>query len=87
VRGRGGTEQVPGGFGVGFMYFYAGEKQAWDSFFTKTQESGVAGEAFVKDGRLYSDVAARYAVAKVFGRQMTGKITPGFENLYNELSD
>jgi hypothetical protein len=83
------TEDDINGFvAAGYLYFYVGEKHAWDNFFMKTSFKPGDGpnENVIWNGRFYSDGAARYAVAKLYGKA-TGGGNSGNDSLYNEINN
>lgn len=80
------ADDTAGKVAVGYLYFYIGEKNAWDSFFQQTRfkPTDSPGYNVIWNGRFYSGGAARYGVAKLYGKS-TGGGNTGNENLYNEI--
>lgn len=76
VRGASGTYPDKS---AGFMYFYVGEKYAWDNAFntTKYGPNAKPGENFVKDGKFYSGGGAFNADQNLFGRIGVGGVKDG----------
>lgn len=80
VRGglsvRGASGNYPG-MASGYIYFYIGEKYAWDNFFQKTLfgPDDKPGENFIQNGRLFSGGGALNDIQKVFGKRRSGPVS------------
>lgn len=86
------ADDTAGKVAVGYLYFYVGEKYAWDSFFQKTRfnPSDSPGYNVIWNGRFYSDGGARYGVAKLYGKPIKGSsnlIGESMGGLDNEIVD
>lgn len=83
-------DDTMGRVAAGYLYFYSGEKNAWNNFFLKTNFSPTdinkAGYNVVLSGRFYSDAAARYAITELFGKTVGGG-SKGNESLYNIINN
>lgn len=70
----------------GYLYFYAGDKFAWNNFYEKTTVSDKSLENNNLDGRICAGYAAKNATYYLFGKTGQGEVPIGGKTAWTELN-
>ncbi|HBV97558.1 MAG: hypothetical protein JL50_04080 [Peptococcaceae bacterium BICA1-7] len=87
-RFTGSADDLAAKVAVGYLYFYKGEKEAWDNFFLKVQVNNGANYNFIaENGRFYGGSSVQSSVAKLIGKPGKGSGTPDLSKVWLEILD